>query len=89
MAFIIKNNVLKRYTEEIGVVDVVIPDSVTKIGESAFEGCTSLQSITIPDGVTKIWKNAFDGCTSLVISAPAGSYAIEYAKKNKIKYVEI
>ena len=42
-----------------------IPDSVTRIGNSAFSGCSSLTSITIPDGVTSIGSDAFYGCSSL------------------------
>ena len=45
--------------------DLVIPDSVTSIGDSAFEGCTGLTSVTIPDSVTSIGWHAFPGCTSL------------------------
>ena len=39
--------------------------SVTSIGESAFESCTGLTSITIPNSVTSIGYGAFDGCTGL------------------------
>ena len=45
--------------------DIVIPGSVTSIGESAFSGCTSLTSVTIGDGVTSIGSFAFYYCTSL------------------------
>ena len=44
---------------------VVIPDSVTAIGDGAFWKCSSLTSITIPDSVTSIGDEAFDGCSSL------------------------
>ncbi len=42
-----------------------LPASVTKIGDYAFNGCTSLASITIPASVTQIGVRAFNDCTSL------------------------
>ena len=47
------------------VTNLVIPDSVTSIGEYAFAGCSSLTSITIGNSVTSIGNYAFSGCTSL------------------------
>lgn len=61
--FQIKDGVLIRYTGKDK--DVVIPDSVTSIGENAFYWCKSLTSITIPDSVTSIGDRAFEDCTSL------------------------
>ena len=45
--------------------DVVIPEGVTTIGDSAFSCCSSLESIAIPKNVTKIGRSAFSGCSSL------------------------
>ena len=44
---------------------MTIPNSVTSIGDSAFENCDSLTSIIIPDSVTSIGYRAFSDCTSL------------------------
>jgi len=44
---------------------IIISDSVTCIGDSAFSGCSSLQQIFIPDSVTSIGYMAFSGCSSL------------------------
>ena len=45
--------------------EYVLPDSVTKIGYGAFQGCTSLTSVVIPNSVTKIGGWAFYDCSSL------------------------
>ncbi|MCI5500652.1 MAG: leucine-rich repeat domain-containing protein, partial [Lachnospiraceae bacterium] len=42
-----------------------IPNSVTSIGDGAFDYCTSLASVTIPNSVISIGDVAFRGCTSL------------------------
>ena len=50
-----------------GCKNSVIPanGSVTSIGDGAFGGCSSLESITIPDSVTHIGVSAFHSCRSL------------------------
>ena len=45
--------------------DIVIPDSVTVIGENAFRDFTDLRTVTIPDSVTCIDDKAFQNCSSL------------------------
>ena len=47
------------------IKDLIIPNSVTSIGNNAFEGCSGLTSVTIPNSVTSIGQSAFFGCSSL------------------------
>ena len=44
---------------------VTIPESVTSIGQSAFESCFNLDSLIIKDAATSIGESAFDGCSHL------------------------
>ena len=44
---------------------VVVPGSVSNIGDAAFFGCTALADVKINYGVKSIGKQAFNGCTSL------------------------
>ena len=47
------------------IKDIIIPDSVTSIGDYAFCDFAPLTSITIPASVTGIGNNAFSGCNKL------------------------
>ena len=47
------------------LTSLVIPDSVTNIGDYAFKGCISLAEVVIPNSVTNIGKFAFQYCKSL------------------------
>ena len=47
------------------IAAILIPDSVTEIGENAFYGCTGLTSVNIGNSVTEIGDYAFRRCTGL------------------------
>ena len=61
--FVIQNGVLTKYNGFAAYV--IIPDTVTEIGSSAFKGNTYIEFVEIPDTVTKIGNNAFEDCTQL------------------------
>ncbi len=47
------------------IESITIPNSVTRIGDLAFSGCSNLKSVTIPNSVRDIGFDAFYNCTSL------------------------
>ncbi len=55
---------------QTNITSVTLPSTLSYIGYSVFNGCTSLESVTIPAGVTLAEResgnaNTFAGCTSL------------------------
>lgn len=62
---------------------VILPNSVTIIGEGTFKDCEALTSITLPNSVTEIKKAAFERCGALASIAfsnsitTIGDYAFE------------
>ncbi|MBS1416541.1 MAG: leucine-rich repeat protein [Clostridia bacterium] len=60
--------------------DLRIPSGISTIGESAFENCKLITSISIPGYVTLIEKNAFKSCTgvtSVVFEGIADDLSLE------------
>ena len=62
-----------------GCKSSVIPNSVTAIGDWAFDYCTDLTHIKIPNSVTSIGDCAFSGCTGLTsVTIPSSVRSIGY-----------
>lgn len=47
------------------IIGIQLPETITKIGNSAFQSCDNLKEIMLPEGLTEIEGLAFNGCQSL------------------------
>lgn len=60
----------------VNLCEVVLGDSVTEIGNSAFSGCMNLKEINIPAKVSVIGAEAFSGSGLTSVSLPAAMTVI-------------
>ncbi len=61
------------------LVSVILPDSILRIGNSAFRSCTSLKNIKLPENLLSIGAFAFHGCDMLEdIELPDNISMIEF-----------
>ncbi len=68
------------YTGCTNLSGIILPDTITSIGERAFSGCTSLKKIIIPDSVTSIGNAAFESCKSLTEMTLPSTFGHFYEK---------
>ena len=61
-------------------------EGVLHIEEKAFAGCSNLKTIRFTNSCQTIERNAFAGCSNVVIIAPEGSVAHNYAVNNGIAF---
>lgn len=52
------------------LLEIILPNSIKKIGDNAFDGCGSLNNINIPNEVKSIGYSAFGGCGLTQINIP-------------------
>ena len=63
------------------LAEVIVPDTVTTIGQTAFHDCINLEYLALSANVTSIYDDtSFSGCGRLAIDAPEGSVAWNYAQ---------
>ena len=72
----------------MGLVSVSLPANIKSIGIYAFEDDVNLEAINITENVHNIHESSFDGCYKLVIFAPEGSYAWDYAQSFYVRQKE-
>lgn len=60
------------------LTEVILPDTLSSIGEGAFNNCLNLSSIVLPSQFKRIGKEAFSGCNNLLtITVPRSITTIE------------
>ena len=61
------NAIIKTSDNELisGCMNTTIPNSVTKIGQAAFQSCKGLRSVRIPNSVVSVGQNAFCNCSGM------------------------
>ena len=77
------------YVNNTLVNDLIIPNSVTSIGQYAFYSCNSLSSVTIPSSVTLIGSSAFSGCNGLTsVTIPNTVTSIGSSAFSGVRHIE-
>ena len=64
--FTIETGILKKCDNRLESENVVIPSTVTIIGDEALMGCDGIIGVTISSSVTEIGYRAFRGCSKLI-----------------------
>lgn len=62
---VLPNTITSVYFGNSAMTSIVIPNSVTQMGQNAFSGCAGLESVTLGNGITRLEDRTFAQCTSL------------------------
>lgn len=73
----VRNSIQEIFSSQfqgyVNLEEVILPESVTFIGEKAFGECYSLKTINLPQNITRIEEQTFYSCKSLeTINIPDG-----------------
>ena len=66
--------------------EVILPETVTSIGNLAFGYCKALETVYVPQGVESIHAKSFYNSPNVTLQVATPSYAENYAKANSIDY---
>ena len=72
-----------------GLIEIKIPNSVTRLEKNVFSNCRSLASVYLHDGITDIEEGAFSYCESLTsFTIPSSVKGIESSAFAYCKYLQ-
>ena len=50
---------------KLDIVEIIVDEGITKLGDNAFNGCKNVEKITLPKSLKRQGKNVFTGCDKL------------------------
>ncbi len=62
-------NIGKHAFQYTNLVQVNLPEGLTKLGDGAFSNCSNLKQVTIPDSITKLSPEIFKNSDNVVLLA--------------------
>ncbi len=71
---------------DCGMTHVIVPEGCLSIGAGAFANQRQPLILELPESLTSIGDGALQNCPHALIIAPAGSYAIHWARENNVVY---
>ena len=71
------------------IKSVILPTSVTEIGDDAFSGCINLETVDLPNSIISIGKRSFWGCSKLFLSISTSVRKIEEGSLTQVKNISI
>lgn len=79
------------FTGNTTLTAIVLPDTITKIGERAFKNCTNLENINITESITVFGGQCFNGCAKLTgtLTIGANVTSIGYVAFNGTGYTKL
>lgn len=67
------------FYENQHITSLILPNTMTSIGNSSFQRCSSLTNVFIPDSVKSIGNQSFSGCSSILsITIPNSVTTLDY-----------
>lgn len=76
----------EAFAENVGLLQVSIPEGVVEIGDMAFFGCSALYEAELPESAAVFGRFVFGNCSSLTLRVRAGSAAAAYAQNSNLNY---
>jgi hypothetical protein len=58
-------SIVDAFANNVNIEEVILPNTVTSIGDYAFSGCINLETVILPVSVTSITEYVFKDCRSL------------------------